>query len=88
MESLLAACHESRSYLDWHYSLQPFGLLGAKRLVVVAPAGWRSKVEAGWIDEVGQCATIVWWGDALEDETLEAHEIWRADLSNTLPTII
>ena len=47
LESLLAACHASNSYLDWYYSLHPAGLLGAKRLVVVAPgrrrAGGRSR---------------------------------------------
>ena len=37
LELLLAASHESLSYLDWFYSLHPVRLLGAKRLVVLLP---------------------------------------------------
>ena len=60
LESLLAACHADNSYLDWYYSLHPAGLLGAKRLVVVAPAGRRGEVDRAWIEMVGDCATLIW----------------------------
>ncbi len=60
LESLLAACHADNSYLDWYYSLHPAGLLGAKRLVVVAPARRRGEVDRAWIEMVGDCATLVW----------------------------
>ena len=48
LETLLAASHESLSYLDWFYSLHPVRLLGAKRLVVLLPAAMEELLdEAG-----------------------------------------
>ena len=46
LESLLAASFRSTSYLDRFYSLQPAGLLGAKRLVVMVPAAQRASSDA------------------------------------------
>jgi hypothetical protein len=63
LESLLAACHASNSYLDWYYSLHPAGLLGAKRLVVAAPAGRPGEVDREWIDSISDCAALVWRHD-------------------------
>jgi hypothetical protein len=60
LESLLAACHADNSYLDWYYSLHPTGLLGAKRLVVAAPARRRAEVDRAWIEMVSGCATLIW----------------------------
>jgi radical SAM superfamily enzyme YgiQ (UPF0313 family) len=60
LDALLAACHASSSYLDWYYSLHPTGLLGAKRLIVVAAAERQGQVDRRWMDEVSQCATLVW----------------------------
>ena len=37
LESLLAACYRTTTYLDRYYSLQPGRLLGSKRLVVLLP---------------------------------------------------
>ena len=56
----MAASHESLSYLDWFYSLHPVRLLGAKRLVVLLPAASEQLIEAAWLDEVEDRATIHW----------------------------
>jgi hypothetical protein len=72
LESLLAACHESLSYLDWFYSLHPVRLLGAKRLVVLLSREWEEMLDEAWLDEVEDRATIHW-----------AHNY--ASLRNTLP---
>ncbi|MEI8374883.1 MAG: radical SAM protein [Planctomycetota bacterium] len=60
LEALLAASHESLSYLDWFYSLHPIRLLGAKRLVVLLPAAREELLDAAWLDEVEDRATIHW----------------------------
>ena len=60
LETLLAASHESLSYLDWFYSLHPVRLLGAKRLVVLLPAAMEELLDAAWLDEVEDRATIDW----------------------------
>ena len=52
LESLLAVCHETVSYLDWYYSLHPGRLLGAKQLVVILP-------EPGRWEDVEEYATVV-----------------------------
>ena len=65
LETLLAECYRTPSYLDWYYSLHPGRFLGAKRLVVAAPAAERGRATPAWIEAVEQCATIVW----LEDTT-------------------
>ncbi len=60
LEALLAASHESLSYLDWFYSLHPIRLLGAKRLVVLLPVAREELLDAAWLDEVEDRATIDW----------------------------
>jgi hypothetical protein len=60
LEPLLAACFRSTSYLDRFYSLQPAGLLGAERLVVLVPAAERARLGLPWARAVGQFATLVW----------------------------
>jgi radical SAM superfamily enzyme YgiQ (UPF0313 family) len=62
LEALLAASHESLSYLDWFYSLHPVRLLGAKRLVVLLPAEAEELLDDRWLDEVEDRATIHWAG--------------------------
>jgi len=62
LEALLAASHESLSYLDWFYSLHPIRLLGAKRLVVMLPGAWEELLEEAWLDDVEDRATIHWTG--------------------------
>jgi hypothetical protein len=63
LESLLAACHESLSYLDWFYSLHPVRLQGAKRLVVLLPGTSKEAIETNWLDVIEDRATIVWCED-------------------------
>ena len=60
LEALLAASHESLSYLDWYYSLHPIRLFGAKRLVVLLPAAMKDSLDATWLDEIEDRATIHW----------------------------
>jgi hypothetical protein len=67
LEALLAASHESLSYLDWFYSLHPVRLLGAKRLVVLLPADVEELLGQGlideeWLGEVEDRATVHWAG--------------------------
>ena len=64
LETLLAASHESLSYLDWFYSLHPVRLLGAKRLVVLLPAAMEELLDEAWLDEIEDRATIHWAGAA------------------------
>ena len=63
LEVLLAASHESLSYLDWFYSLHPIRLLGAKRLVVLLPAALEELLDEAWLDEIEDRATIHWTGE-------------------------
>jgi len=60
LEALLAASHESLSYLDWFYSLHPIRLLGAKRLVVLLSTAWEELLDAAWLDAMEDRATIHW----------------------------
>ncbi len=58
LETFLEACYSSSSYLDLFYGLHPSRLLGAKRLVVLLPHEHRAKLGPGWIEQVGQYATL------------------------------
>ena len=69
LETLLAASHESLSYLDWFYSLHPVRLLGAKRLVVLLPAAMEESLDEAWLDEIEDRATIHWASKAFGDTT-------------------
>jgi hypothetical protein len=60
LEALLAASHESLSYLDGFYSLHPVRLLGAKRLVVLLPAAMEELLDRAWLDAIEDRATIHW----------------------------
>ncbi len=73
LQALFAACQERPTYLDKFYALQPGGTNGAKRLIVLLPAGWRGNVAADWAEAVGALATLVWRGSAAEAD-LEAYE--------------
>jgi radical SAM superfamily enzyme YgiQ (UPF0313 family) len=74
LETLLAECYRTTSYLDWYYSLHPGGLLGAKRLVVVAPWAQRRRVGMPWIEGIGEAAALVWLGGEETEETLRPWE--------------
>ncbi len=63
LQAVTAACQEHPTYLDKFYALQPGGLRGAKRLVLLLPNAWRSRLGADWVDEVtSRWASIVWSG--------------------------
>jgi radical SAM superfamily enzyme YgiQ (UPF0313 family) len=73
--ALLAVCQERPTYLDKFYALQPGRVNGAKRLVVVLPVGLRPALAAGWVEDVGEYATLVWRGAAGDaEEDMGAHE--------------
>ncbi len=74
LETLLAACYQTTSYLDHFYSLHAGELLGAKRLIVLAAAQWRSRVAQRWIRQVGHYATLAWHGGRLPTDMLDDHE--------------
>jgi radical SAM superfamily enzyme YgiQ (UPF0313 family) len=77
LESLTAACQETPTYLDKYYALQPGAVNGAKRVLVVLPLGLRSRMEARWVEGVGEYATIVWRGSEGEcrsGEEMGTHE--------------
>jgi hypothetical protein len=59
LEDLLAACHESLSYLDWFYSLHPVRLLGAKRLVVLLRPEMENSLDDAFRAAIEDRATIV-----------------------------
>ena len=58
LETFLEACYSSSSYLDLYYGLHPSRLLGAKRLVVLLPHEHRARLGPGWVDQVGQYASL------------------------------
>jgi hypothetical protein len=76
LEDLLAACHESLSYLDWFYSLHPVRLLGAKRLVVLLPPEIEESLEDVWRDAIEELATIVY---TVRHKT---SQDWRLEMAN------
>jgi hypothetical protein len=59
LESLLAACYRTTTYLDRYYSLQPGRLLGSKRLVVLPPRGPRIQPGESWRRRVAEYATLL-----------------------------
>ena len=59
LESLLAACYRTTTYLDRYYSLQPGRLLGSKRLVVLLPPDSQPRPSKSWRRRVGDYATLV-----------------------------
>ena len=66
METLLATCHESLSYLDWFYSIHPERLMGAKRLVVHLPNVEESDVDDDWLAEIEDRSAVLLADDMQE----------------------
>ncbi|HLW64011.1 MAG TPA: radical SAM protein [Gemmataceae bacterium] len=61
LHDLFAVCLEQPTYLDRYYSMQPGGLNGAKRLILLLPEDWQNRLPAEWLDRVGEhAATVVW----------------------------
>lgn len=75
LQALLRECYRTSNYLDRYYGLNPEGLLGSKRLLILLPAEQRRNVAEQWIDDVGEFATLVWRGLDLDDSELEPHEL-------------
>ncbi len=75
LQVLLRECYRTSNYLDRYYGLNPEGLLGSKRLLVLLPAEQRSRVPEEWIDAVGEFATLIWRGLDLDESELEPHEL-------------
>jgi radical SAM superfamily enzyme YgiQ (UPF0313 family) len=57
LESLLAACYRTTTYLDRYYSLQPGRLLGSKRLIVLLPP--KPRPSRSWRRRVAEYATLL-----------------------------
>ena len=74
LETCARACFRRPTYLDRFYAVQPGPPKGAKRLVVLAPIHQRSRVEPEWIADIADYGTIVWRGQTIEPEELDAHE--------------
>jgi radical SAM superfamily enzyme YgiQ (UPF0313 family) len=57
----LSVCLEQPTYLDRYYSMQPGGLNGAKRLVLLLPEEWEPHLPADWLEATREhAATVVW----------------------------
>src|SRR5262249_48070230 len=54
LAGLFAVCQERPTYLDKFYALQPGRASGAKRLIVLLPAEFRSRLGSEWASEVGE----------------------------------
>ena len=75
LQAMLQECYRTSNYMDRYYGLNPEGLLGSKRLLILLPAALRSQVSEQWIDDVGEFATLIWRGLELDDSELEPHEL-------------
>jgi radical SAM superfamily enzyme YgiQ (UPF0313 family) len=61
LKRLLAVCLEQPTYLDRYFSMQPGGLNGAKRLILLLPEEWQPSLPADWLDTISEhAATVVW----------------------------
>jgi radical SAM superfamily enzyme YgiQ (UPF0313 family) len=72
LEILREACYREPTYLDKFYSVLPGRPKGAKRLVVLLADDQHSGLDADWLDQVDQYATLVFRDDvgpAVEAET-------------------
>jgi hypothetical protein len=59
VEQLLATCYQFPNYLDRYYSLNPQGLLGSKRVLVVVDDDVIDTVDPNWADAIEESATLV-----------------------------
>ena len=74
LETLLAICYRSPTYLDRYYSLHPGRLPGSKRLAVLLPLEWRAGLSGDWCRSVAYYATLLWQGDQPLSAPLEEYE--------------
>ena len=80
LEEMASACHAHPTYLDKYYALQPGGLNGAKRMVVIR-SDRREWIPTEWIDDATKFASLVWTEEVAEEdlgpnEFGSAHE-WK-----------
>ena len=59
VEQLLATCYQHPNYLDRYYSLNPQGLLGSKRVLIVVDDAVIDTVDPDWADAIEESATLV-----------------------------
>ena len=59
VEQLLATCYQRPNYLDRYYSLNPQGLLGSKRVLIVVDDEVIDTVDPDWADAIEESATLV-----------------------------
>lgn len=59
VEQLLATCYQHPNYLDRYYSLNPQGLLGSKRVLIVVDDEVIDNVDPDWADAIEETATLV-----------------------------
>ncbi len=71
LEILREACYFQPTYLDKFYSVLPGRPKGAKRLVVLLSNDQRCGLDAGWLDQIDQYATLV-FDDGLGNRQLVA----------------
>ena len=71
LQELLRACYSTSNYLDRYYGLNPEGLLGSKRLLVILPAEHSPTVSEDWIDSINEFATVLWRGQIWDVDDLD-----------------
>lgn len=60
IDRLLQACYQSPNYLDRYYSLNPHGLLGSKRVLVVVDEFSEEHCDPDWLEAMEESATLCW----------------------------
>lgn len=78
LQAMLGECYRTSNYLDRYYGLNPAGLLGSKRLLIVLPGTLRGRLTDQWINEISAFATLIWRGLDLNECDLEPHELCMA----------
>lgn len=74
LQELLRECYSTSNYLDRYYGLNPEGLLGSKRLLVVLPVEQPPTVSESWVDDINEFATVLWRG-----QVWDTAEDWDTD---------
>lgn len=59
VEELLEVCYQQPNYLDRYYSLNPQGLLGSKRVLVLVDDEIIDQLDEDWADAIEETATLV-----------------------------
>lgn len=79
LEGILRVCFAKPTYLDKFYAVlpNPGRPLGAKRVVLVFPAGQREGLDPDWLSELGDFATILWRGPVPPVGEFEDHEFYE-----------